>query len=197
MIRTNSARMAIAIATGQGWQAPDWDQIARLGCRIDRSGKGTNIPSILHNLDCGRVLAGMDANGPQVRDWLCLAYAADGYMDEHCPERVHEALMAEYVAHHGEADETHHRLGFIAMHQYRCHMRQLSTRLFKPGDIAKKLGVDHRRYSDTWEPKMALMFDILDRWDRRGLGAVSRMLRLRDEGSTTSCTSPAEMVAFS
>lgn len=175
MIRTTSARIAITIATGNGWSATDGMEMARYGCKIQKGGGSSNIPAMLHGLDCGRVLAAMDYCPGHIRDWLILAYAATGIMDGDCPLRVHERLMAQY----GEHTEQEARLAFMVMHNYRYELIDHERRVLGPVAMSEKLGVNHRRFSEQFHDAMQSMRTIMDRWDKEGLREVARVLPSR------------------
>ncbi|UEX76817.1 hypothetical protein LMH63_12715 [Spiribacter halobius] len=94
MIRTTSARVAIAVATANGMQVPGWVDEALAAAR---SGKPDNTAAIWHGLDCGRVLAAVDRCLPHVRSWLLLTYGADGYASSRALHRVTSELYRQYA----------------------------------------------------------------------------------------------------
>lgn len=179
-IRTTSARIAITMATGNGWRAQDWDELLKLGCRIDRSGSGSNVPGMLHALDCGRVLAALDTCGEPAKDWAMLAYAAPGAIDDQCPFRVHERLMIVYLLMQDRTPKQTEKIGrlaWVSMHDMR--QRQLHhERAMQPGDVAKKVGFAPNNW-DTWKPKMEQMQMVIDEWDKHALDRVARVLFAR------------------
>lgn len=171
-IRTTSARVAVALATANGARVPEW-------CAdiVDSGGSRGNIGSILHGLDCGRVLAAMDRCPEEVRCWLLLAYGADGYAPSRALHLVTSALYGQ-LARERTIKTTPARVANMAgavvgdlTRQYRNPDRPGAS----DGDYARAIGVPTNQYKDV-RPTVEAMQRIIDGWDRAGLGEVAASL---------------------
>lgn len=176
MIKTTSARVAITIATGNGWSADDTMDMIKLGVRVQKGSAASNIPSMLHGLDCGRILAAIDRIDEPARDWAVLVYGAAGYADSGCVFRVHDRLYAAYVVAQGRKPQSPDRIrdiAMVAMHDMRH--RLVNHVSLKPADYAQKAGFDVRNWG-SYKDKIECMHKIMDGWDKQALGVVSRAL---------------------
>lgn len=172
MINTLSARVAIAVATANGMRIPEW--CAEV---IDGGGGRGNIASVLHALDCGRVLAAVDRTSEAARHWLLLAYGADGYAPSRAAHLVACHLQLTYVQERHVRSEPNRLAGAAGavvgdlVKQYRSPTRPGAG----PGEYCKAIGVPADRWKD-WKPAVERMQRIVDGWDRQGLGLVAAEL---------------------
>lgn len=170
MINTTSARHAITLVMASGWRAPD------LAIRVQTSGRGDTTPHILHGLDCGRVLAAVDALREPVRSWLYVAYAPSGWVHESHVWRVQEELIAEYhrqrkVRQPGKVAV----MALVCLGDMRARLVRGAPKL-SPSAIAAKVRIDPRNWPHGWADAYATMEEIIDGWDREGLTQVAAKL---------------------
>lgn len=170
MINTTSARAAITMAMANGWRSPD------LTVRVQTGSKGDTTPQILHGIDCGRVLAAVDALPEPVRSWIYVAYAPAGWVTENHVWRVQEELITEYhrrrqVREPGKIAV----MALVCLSDMRARLSRNAPKL-GPAAIAKKVRFDIRNWGNGWSDSYAVLEDIIDQWDREGLGPIAKNL---------------------
>jgi hypothetical protein len=172
MINTSSARAAITLATGAGWQSPD------LTVKVDKSDRDRSVPKILHGLDCGRILRAMDKTKEPHRSWLCVAYAATGWATDEHLSRVHEELVTEF--HKRKQVRQPGKISIMALVCIGDMRNRLSGGASKlaPAAIARKVRFDVRNWDNGWVENYREMEAILDDWDRQGLAPIAADLPL-------------------
>lgn len=170
MINTTSARTAITMAMASGWRSPD------LSIRVQTSSKGDTTPQILHGLDCGRILRAMGEVPEPMRSWLYVAYAPPGWVEDGHVWRIQEELIGEYhrrrqVREPGKIAV----LALVCLGDMRARITR-GARKLSPAAIAAKVRFDVRNWGGAWAENYAAMEEIIDGWDRDGLGPIARDL---------------------
>lgn len=190
MIKTKHAPMAIAIATANGQTKP----------LASRAGGGyDSIPKILHGLDCGAVLAAVDACDDPVRPWLYAGYAVPGYRGETLNwMRSLFKLLDEYLAGRTNVRCSEDQLVAMAASVMRDHSDSVLGQQSKPPCwYAAEVGFNARNWDGRWLKVRNQLRDVLAGWEREGFAVVEDALhqkavarraeREREKGEAPGC----------
>lgn len=149
---------------------------AAWGVPIDSSPRANNN-MVMDLVEAGRILRAVDEQPGPVRDWLLYAYAAEWEMRHR--DYLVRALFLE--AHQDEADMTKRarlsRLARLAVEDMRMRTLSGGARKVRAVTMAADLGVaDNHWRRDGWHRELKAYQWTLDRYDRRGLAAVSEVV---------------------
>lgn len=179
MIKTSSARVAIAIATANGMRVPEWcaEQVSTGGHR------GT-LASLAHGMNCGQVLAAVERSPLAVRSWLLLAYGVDGYASSRALHIVTGELYSCYARQRtvrADPPRIAAACGAVVSDLRQCY-RTPSRPGAGPGEYMRAIGARRDQWRD-WATTVAALQGIVGQWDREGLAPVAAVLDLEAQAA--------------